>query len=160
MPDIVKSIYDIVPGSKETTKVEVKYYEGTNGVKLIYSEALKSKEIRSYVNMEKVIEHLPDNGDLFLEAQKKNKELKMWEIAEDSETSRKLRSEFSKTPNYNFKIAPESLSITAVDVLMFDDKVCIISLGEDSRISGTMIANEHYYNHMRAIFDFVWSTMK
>jgi sugar-specific transcriptional regulator TrmB len=159
MTDIVGEIYNLVPKARENSRMEVKYYEGSKGVKLIYEEALRAKELRSFVNIEKVIQHLPDNGDLFLEAQKKNKNLKLWEIVEDSAISREFSKQFSKSPNYFYKFSPTDLTVTAVDILIFDDKVGIITLGQDMSVSGTVISNPNYYNNMKAVFDFVWNTI-
>ncbi len=156
LPDIVKSIYDTVPQARENSEVGVKYYEGQNGVKSIYIEALKSKELRSYVNMEEVLKALPDNGELFLDAQIKNSELILKEIVQDSEIAREHTSQFSKNKRYMYKFSPKSLSISALDILMFDGKVAIVSLGHDTKVSGMVLSSQYYYENMKHLFDFVW----
>ncbi|MEP7103801.1 MAG: helix-turn-helix domain-containing protein [Candidatus Dojkabacteria bacterium] len=158
MPDIVKSIYDTVPGAKETTKVEVKYYEGHKGVQLIYKEAFGSKELRSYVNLAEVSKGFPDNGQLFLDAQKKSTSLVVYEILDNSDESLASAKLFSKNQNFKYKVSPMNMNLSAVDILMFDNKVALVNF-KDS-ITGVIIDNKDYYENTKAIFDFMWNILK
>lgn len=159
LPDAINSIYTMVPTVKGESDLGVKYYEGEAGVKLIYSEALKSRELRSYVNFEAVLEVLPDNGELFLEAQRKNKDLILKEIVVDSPIARQFAAQFAKHENYHYKFAPSSLDITALDILLFDNKVAILSVGKDRKLSGMIISNEDYSHNMAGVFDFIWEVI-
>lgn len=158
MPDIVKSIYDIVPGSKETTKVEVKYYEGQKGVQLIYKEAFSSKELRSYVNLAEVAKVFPDNSQLFLDAQKKNSDFVVYEILDNSEESLTTAKSFAKNSNFKYKAAPVNMNLSAVDILLYDNKVALINF-KDS-ITGIIIDNKDYFQNSKAIFEFMWNILK
>ena len=53
-PEILKSLNNSTPKENNTTDAEIKYYKGKNGVKKIYEDALSSKELRSYVNIEEI----------------------------------------------------------------------------------------------------------
>lgn len=157
LPEIIGNINLIVPSTKTSSGAEVKYYTGEKGVQLIYNEALKSKELRSYANIKKIFEVFPDNSEIFTEAHSKNKELNLWEIVEDSDIAREYSSHFSEKDRYNYKISPVSLTAGALDILIYNGMVAIISLKEG--ITGVVISNEDYYNNTKAVFDFVWKAL-
>ncbi len=158
MPELVNTIYEMVPQARDNAKVDVKYYGGATGVKMVYTEALKAKELKSYVNLAKVIEKLPDNTELFVEALRKNKSLKIFEILDNSAVSQEYTPEFSKFKNYQYKYTTKSLELSAVDILMYDNKVAVINV--DGGLSAVVIEDSAYYNNSIAIFNFVWAILK
>lgn len=157
MTEIVGMIKQSVPENADNAPVEVKYYEGSKGVKLIYEDALSSKELRSYVNLEIVSKVFPENSDMFVNAQKRNTELKIWEIIDSSQKSKELASTFSQSDKYFYKFTKPGISLTAADVLIFDNKVAIVNVKE--KTSGFVITNSDYYENSKAIFDFVWQNL-
>lgn len=158
LPDIVSSIYNAVPKAKENTQMNVKYYTGEKGIRLIYTEALQAKELRSYANLEKIFSVFPDNSDLFTNAHKTNRDLRLWEIVEDSESARKYAEKFSDKERYQYKFTPTSIELNAIDVLIFDGKVATVNIAGDTMI-GFIIENHDYYLNSKAIFDFVWKML-
>lgn len=157
LPHVIESIDNAISRKPTTSDVKMRYYEGKKGVKLIYSEALKSNELRSYVNLEIVNSIFPENKDLFIEAQKKNSNLKIWEIVDISEKAKHLTSEFSQNERYMYKFATPSIELTAADVLLFDGNIGIVNVLEQT--SGMVITNKEYYDTSKAIFDFVWKML-
>lgn len=157
LPDVVKQIQVDIPSNKNEEQVEVKYFTGTTGIGLIYKEALNTKELRSYANVSKILQALPDNSGLFQEAHKKNKSLQLWEIVEDSDESRKYTAKFDAKSRYQYKISPVSLTAGALDILIYDNKVSIITFNEG--ITGVVIYNKDYYNNSKALFDYIWQTL-
>lgn len=155
MTDIVKGIYETIPQAKDTSKVEVKYYDGSMGVKLIYKEAFSSPELRSYVSLAEIAKVFPDNSELFKDV--KNKSRKVMEIVDDSEESLKAAKEFSKDSNFKFKVSPSALNLSAVDILIFEHKVALINFKDSVR--GIVIENKDYWENMKAIFDYTWATL-
>jgi sugar-specific transcriptional regulator TrmB len=157
LPTVVESISKIVPESKENTNVHVKYYDGKKGASYIYEQAFNSNELRSYVNLEEVSKTFPDNAEIFEEAQAKNGNLIVREIIDPSPRSKEMANEFTKFGNFEYKIANESLNLSSIDVLMFDNKVAMINFQES--ITATVIDNKDYYLNAIAIFDFVWKVI-
>src|SRR6266404_6497769 len=49
---ILSDLKSTLPAQKELDTAEIKYYKGAQGIKKIYEEALKAKEVRSYVKLE------------------------------------------------------------------------------------------------------------
>jgi sugar-specific transcriptional regulator TrmB len=157
MPELVSTIYEMVPQAKTNSQVDVKYYAGTTGVRMVYAEALKSNELKSYVNLAKVLEKLPDNSDLFIDALKKNKGLKIYEILDNSEVTQEYTPEFSKFKNYEYKYTSKSLELSAVDILMYDNKVAVVNV--DEGLSAIVIEDPAYYSNSTAIFNFIWGIL-
>ncbi len=157
LPDVVGLINQMVPEGKENSKVEVKYYEGKEGVQLIYKEALASKELRSYANLGQITSVLPDNAKLFEEAQKNNSNLIIKEIVDESEVTKQFAQQFAKNSRYAFKVHRGEIKFTAIDTLIYDNHVAIIHLKD--KLTGVVINNIDYYENTKTIFDFVWSIL-
>mgnify|MGYP001185020763 CR=1 FL=1 len=156
LPDAIKSIYETVPSAKANSLVEAKYYQGLKGVMSIYEEALRSKELRSYVSIEKMDRIFPENLDLFVEAQKKNKELIIKEIIEDSPKSREITQVTSKSDRYQFKLLPEGIDLTTADTILYDGRIAIINADQNNP-TGIILNNNDYYKNSVALFDLLWS---
>lgn len=156
MPIIIQSIAKAIPKQKTSQDVDIRFYEGKKGVRTIYEEVLSSKEVRSYVNLDMVAAIFPENVDLFNSAMQNNPDLVIREIVEQSETAKKNTSTFinNNTGKYNYKFAPTSLKLSAADVMIYDGKVAVVSVSEDS--NGIIFVNENFYNISKEVFDFVW----
>src|SRR6266404_1145402 len=76
-PDILKLLNTSLPKEDNPTDAEIKYYKGKNGVKKIYEEALKSKELSTYANFTQLSTVFPSNFDLFAVALKQNPSLRI-----------------------------------------------------------------------------------
>ena len=155
LPNIIQSISKAIPKKKTAEDVDIRYYEGKKGVKTIYEEVLSSKEVRSYVNLDRVAEIFPENVSLFNSAMKNNPDLIFWEIVEQSDTAKQNTHFFAKNDQkYHYKFAPTSLKLSAADVMIYDGKVAVVSVSEDS--NGIIFVNENFYNISKEVFDFVW----
>lgn len=137
--------------------VEVKHYKGKLGVKKIYEEALKSKILCSYVNLTILHNTLPDNPQMFLNARKNNKNIKIFEIVEDTTISRRETKLQTNSNNFFFKFLPKDVKLSAADTLIYNNKVAIINVGK--QITGVVLNNIDYYNNTKAIFDSYWNML-
>lgn len=155
LPEIIGNIYQSVPTARENTLVEAKYYQGIKGVMSIYEEALRSKELRSYVSIEKLHKIFPENLDLFVEAQKKNKDLKIWEIIEDSPQTREITKVTSLSERYQFKFLPTGMDLTTADTMLYDGKIGIINADQNNP-TGIILNNKDYYQNSVTLFDLLW----
>ena len=154
LPGMLRAIHTQFAVSTGNDEVEIKYYKGRNGVKNIYQEALKAEELRSYANLAIMEGVFPENLYVFSDAFKNNKELKMFEIVEDSPASRKQTDLSSKNKRYFYKFLPDNVKLTAADILIYDGKVSIINVR--NKMSGVVFQNPEYYNNAKELFDFNW----
>lgn len=146
--------------NKDTDEAEVKYYKGKLGVKSIYEDALKTKELRSYANIAIMYEALPENSQIFGDALKNNKDIKIFELIEDSTVSREQIEFQIKNANkerYLYKFLPKDVKLFAADTLIYDNKVAIINVGK--QITGVVLHNTDYFNNTKAIFDSYWKML-
>ncbi len=157
LPDILSTLNANLPKYKEVSEAEIQYYKGKNGVKKIYEDALKAKEIRSYVNIEEVLNVFPGNASLFDEATKHNPTLKMFEIVENSEYAKERLAVSKKKGNYVYKFLPEDMKIESTDILIYDGKVSFIDL--KSQINGVVLYNQALYNNFKLLFDLLWKML-
>ena len=157
LPDIIKTILEATPQSKPNDEAEIKHYTGRLGVKKIYKEALKAKELRSYVNIEEVLKVFPENAELFDDTLNHNPEMKMFEIVEDSPQARERITRSKKRGRYFYKILPGDMKIQSTDILIYDGKVSFINL--KNQINGVVLHNTDLFYNFKLLFDFLWKML-
>lgn len=157
-PDFIKTLYSALPQSKPDEKeVEIKYYTGTQGVRSIYQEVLDAKEVRSYVNINRIFDLFPENPQLFPNIMSKRLS-KMWEIVEDSVRSREYLKKINPK-NYRYKFFPKNWDQKLFyDYMIFDNRVVIIT-AQGNTVSGILIHNENIYKNSLYIFNMVWDLL-
>lgn len=153
-PDILKALNTSIPTENTNDDAEIKYYKGKNGVKKIYEDVFKAKELRSYVDMSKISEVFPENYQLFNDAVRKNPDIKMYELVENSLESKTYVDSFNNMKNHFAKLLPEATRLTAQDILIYDNKVAIINLKDN--INGIVLYNSDLYSNLKLLFDFIW----
>jgi sugar-specific transcriptional regulator TrmB len=152
-PDILKTLNTMSP-QPNPVEAEIKYFKGVNSIKTIYEEALKSKELRSYANLAIMEKVFPENLYIFTNGFRKNLDLKIYEIVEDSASSRKQTQFSSKNNRYFYKFLPSDIKLSATDILIYDNKVAIINV--QNKITGMIIKNPEYYINSKQLFDLNW----
>lgn len=157
LPNILTTISASLPKYKDVSSAEIQYYKGKNGVTKIYEDALKAGEIRSYVNIEEVLNVFPGNAALFDKAAKHNPNLKMYEIVENSPHARERLESSKKKGQYLYKFLPDDMKIEATDILMYDGKVSVINL--KNQLTGVVLYNKDLYNNFRLLFDLLWKML-
>jgi len=153
-------VLHLFPQRSETGEAEIKYYKGKLGVKRIYEEALKAKELRSYVNIASMVDTLPENSILFAEALKNNKDIKIFEIIENSLLSQEqtqFQTNNADHKRYFYKFLPKEVKLSAADTLIYDGKVAIINVR--GQITGVVLHNTDYYKNCKELFDFNWNVL-
>ena len=155
---ILKNINETLPEGKEIGDAEIKFYKGTHGVKKVYEEALMSNEIRSFVNLSAMGQLFVDTSDLFMDAFKNNLNLKMYEIFEDSEQSRKAIESQSDNTRFFYKFHPDEMRFSAADTLIYDGKVSIVNVRAND-VTGVILKNNEYYNNSKELFDYIWNIL-
>ncbi len=164
LPDIINTIEDTVKQVSPREDAEIKYYRGKHGVRKIYEEALKAKELRSYVNITEIEEVFPENFQLFNKALQDNQKIKMYEIVEVSAQARerfmnsdRIKKHYIKRNRFAYKLFPESVKISSTDIMIYDGRVSIINL--KNSITGVVLHNVDLYNNFKQLFDFIWKVL-
>lgn len=142
-------------GGSIHNKFDVKFYQGLNGVKVIYDEVLKSSELRAYVKVGGIESILPENLSLFPQVVSR-KGIKMWEIVENSPRTREYVKAYDPKL-YSYKFFPSAMNQSIFDYLIFDGKISMIT-GTDE-LSGIMIINSDIYLNAKSLFDMLWSLL-
>ncbi len=155
-PDMLKTL-STLPKNNSTAEAEIKYYKGKNGVKKIYEEILQADEVRSYVNIEEITEVFPENVHLFNYAFKKNPEMKMFEIVENSPDAKARFKTQEESKNYFYKFLPEGMNLKAQDILIYENNVAIIHFKD--QVSGVVLRNADLYTNFKLLFDFIWKIL-
>lgn len=155
LPTIINTLTSLSPQEKNDPS-EIKYYKGRMGAKTIYEECLKAKELRSYVNIEEILKIFPENAQLFDNAIKRNPTMKMFEFVEDSPQAKERFKNFNTKPWYRYKFLPNDVQLLANDILIYEGKVAIINIGDQTNITGVILQNQDYYNNSKQLFDLLW----
>ncbi|HVA96471.1 MAG TPA: helix-turn-helix domain-containing protein [Candidatus Acidoferrales bacterium] len=156
-PGILKTLEASLPKGNYTNGAEIKYYKGKTGVKKIYEDVLKAKEVRSYVNIEEIAKIFPENFQLFDHALKNNPDIKMFEIVEDSPQAREITKSSSRNKKYLYKMFPKDVKLSSTDILIYDGSISIIHL--TGSINGLILHNTELYNNFKVLFDFMWKVL-
>lgn len=62
---LTRVIQNISPLKGEGYKPEIRYYEGEEGIKVVYNEVLNHREVLSYINIEEILKAFPENLEKF-----------------------------------------------------------------------------------------------
>ena len=157
LPKILKTLKrDFPPLEKEQLdEARIRFYQGKFGIHKLYTAALQASEIRSYVNIEEVLAGFPQNSVMFDRALKRNPNIKIFEICEDSPRARDRARTSDK--NHHYKILPKDSKLFSQDMLIYNDTIAIIHLSQ--RPTGIVITNKTIATNFALIFDLLWKTL-
>lgn len=158
LPSIIQEIYKVIPNVRENTESEIKYYKGAREISYLYSEIVKAKEIRSYVNDENIenSDTAKEVSDMFIRAHTMRKDMQIWEILNEAKNPETYTSVMAKE-RYSFKFIPKKFKLPQIDYIIFDDKVALTSNKDGG--SAVLLSNKEYFEHAKAIFDFIWESI-
>jgi|GEM_PF-1040294 len=162
--EVLSLITSKMPKEKENEEVEIRYYKGLSGIMKVYEDALKARNFCLYVNLTE-LDHLlnPNNlgldYDLFERGIETNKDLHIYEIIADQPGSVEQFNleETKRKGRYYFKHMPTKVGLTAPGILLYDNKVAIISGKETPHVY--VLYNQEYYENSTKLFDFVWDVL-
>lgn len=155
-PKIIREIKTSVPKNKPVGEAEIKYYKGNSGVRKIYYEALKAKELCSYAKVQETAGAFPDNIELFTNAFKENPALIIREILYDSPLVKQQAPKLlSKSKRYSYKLMPSDLKLSSEDILIYDNKVAIINY--KGKVNSVILHSIDFYNNSKELFEFIWN---
>jgi sugar-specific transcriptional regulator TrmB len=156
LPEIIKTINLSYPKYKQMKKIQIRYYEGKEKLRLVYQEILKANRIHSFVNMNKIISTFPENPKLFKEAFQKNKKLEMWEILEDSRSAKDCLNNLNS--KYHYCFIPEKMSLSEMDLIIFDNNIAIIHLNITNP-TGIIVGSKACARGLLGIHKIVWELL-
>ncbi len=155
----IKELEKILPSLKslESTKdeIQVKFYQGKEGLKLIHKEIIKSKNIKLMVHSDLNKPFFPKIRDQF----HKNSREKKSNIME-------IRSHANKDANYNptkhnpnhkVRFLDKDTQIES-DQIIYDNKVILFSY--QNKFIGVEINNPFIFKTQNQLFDFIWQNIK
>jgi len=115
--------------SKEAINAETKFYKGKAGVRKIYEDILKGKEQRSFVDVTS-IEISPGKLYIIYDVVEKNPHLKMFEIYHNTASTHKYIDLVKDTKTIFINFTSDT-KLSAQDILIYDNKVAIISFNKE-----------------------------
>lgn len=132
----------------------IRYYEGIEGVKKVYTDTLNSKtEILNYADSKSIREHWPSYDNDYVKERVK-RHIYLRGIAPLDEQGKKVAAENEKNHREIrlVKAGPYSFSN---EINIYDDKVSIISFGK-KEVVGLIIESAEISSTQRAIFMMAW----
>jgi len=149
LPDL-RSVFNRAPH-----KPKVRYFEGKEGIKQIYEQALKSKAYDNIYNQDLVV---PVYGDYIFEfgEQVVAKGIKAREIVVTAAHPLPQHRHFHK-PLQEVRYLPPSAKVST-DLLIFENKVALVSYAGD--LHAVIIESQGIVETQATMFEFMWNAAK
>ncbi len=139
--------------SGETSHPRIRYFEGLEGIKAIYTDTLSSKtEILNYSNSSEIRKQWP-NYDSEYVAKRAKKKIFLRGVAPKDSKGLTVQNE-DKSYHRAFRLINEENFNFTNEINIYDDKVSIISFKDE--LIGMIIESPEIANSQRAIFEIVW----
>ncbi len=131
----------------------VRYFEGIEGIKLIYADTLSSKtEILNFSNSEEIRKQWPNYDDEYVK-KRKEKKIFLKGVCPKDKSGETVQSEDQKYYREIRLIPADKFKFTN-EINIYDDKVAIISFKNE--LIGMIIESIEIANSQRAIFNMCW----
>jgi sugar-specific transcriptional regulator TrmB len=143
--------------SGETSHPRIRYFEGIEGIKAIYTDTLSSKtEILNYSNSKEIRKNWPTYDKDYVDKRAKKKIFLRGICLKDAE-GEIVKAEDAKYFREMCLVSPEKFDFTN-EINIYDDKVAIISFKNE--LIGMIIESTEIANSQRAIFNMCWQFSK
>lgn len=152
LPDL-RSLY-----ATQKNKPTIKYYEGAEQVKEIFYEMLEAKSVYGIASTKKLYDAL--GWEFFTTYIKKMRDRNI--ILHDILTEDSVATS-AKTPIellrglYDTRVLPKDTENLAVDILVWNDKVALIST--EAPVFGTLIKNQAIASVLKVMFNLSWKQL-
>lgn len=157
LTSVMHELASIKKENRQNSIMEIRRYTGKEEVKLIYDEMLEAKEIRTYANTDELLKIFPGNIHKFIDAHRKNHDMCIWEIMENSKETQDYVKQMDPK-RFFYKLTTKKLSLPTVDYSIFDGKVAMITISNNI-VSGVVIENLNFYKSAEIIHQFIWDTL-
>ncbi|WKZ31302.1 MAG: helix-turn-helix domain-containing protein [Candidatus Dojkabacteria bacterium] len=156
----VNALYEFIPGQATDSNVVIKYFEGKREVWPVYDEILKADTVYSFADLSRYYEVYPDSMDLWVKAFDENKRREYWDILVGSSKDKEVTTS-QAIDRYHVKLLPSAKKddgIYFADIIVFDQKVAIIDLG-DKIPRATVIESPHIAGSIKMLHKYLWDIM-
>jgi len=151
--DLRKSLPALKRLTGETVHPRVRYFEGLEGIKIIYADTLSSKtDILNYSNSHEIRARWP-NYDKEYVAKRAAKQIFLKEICPKDEEGEIVKANDKKYHRKTKLIPKENFDFTN-EINIYDDKVSIVSFKDE--LIGMIIESAEIASSQRAIFNLLW----
>jgi len=139
----------------KTQHPHIRYYEGPEAIKKVYADTLTAKtELLNYADSRLVRQFWP-NYDQEYVAERVKKKIYLRGIAPQDDYG-DLVAEQNKASHREIRLVPGDKFPFHNEINVYDDKVSIVSFGEDE-VLGMIIQSQEIADTQRAIFTMAWS---
>lgn len=139
----------------KTQHPHIRYYEGPEAIKKVYADTLTAKtELLNYADSRLVRQFWP-NYDQEYVAERVKKKIYLRGIAPQDDYG-DLVAEQNKASHREIRLVPGEKFPFHNEINVYDDKVSIVSFGEDE-VLGMIIQSQEIADTQRAIFTMAWS---
>jgi sugar-specific transcriptional regulator TrmB len=147
-------IQNIAPLKGGKYKPEIRYYEGVEGINVVYNEILEYKGIFSYFHSS-IFKIFPENIKKFVKAVKKN-HIVLKEIIDKADVS----EQYVKNVNnrlHEVRFLPENISME-MDYFVYGDYLTFIDFNSELPVS-IIIKHKDIAETARTLFHIVWNAL-
>jgi sugar-specific transcriptional regulator TrmB len=139
----------------KTSHPKVRYFEGIEGIKKVYADTLTARtEILNYADSKTIRNYWPEY-DVEYVAQRVKKKIYLRGISPHDEYGEEVVAA-NKSSHREIRLVPPTEFSFANEINVYDDKVSIISFGQDE-IVGMIIESHEVADTQRAIFMMAWT---
>ncbi len=140
--------------NKTGKRPQVRFYEGLESVKAIYTDTLTSRtEILNYANSEEVRHHWPEYDHEYVNERAKLK-IYLRGIAPNDARGKQVQTEDEKYYRKIRLIDPKKLKSTD-EINIYDNKIAMVSFKDE--IFGVIIESQAMADTQRSIFEMAWN---
>jgi HTH-type transcriptional regulator, sugar sensing transcriptional regulator len=152
--DFKSSLPDLRRLHGKTSHPRVRYYEGIEGVKKVYTDTLTAKtELLNYADSKSIRDFWPNYDKEYVKERVKRK-IYLRGISPRDEYGEKVVADNKKSHREIRLVKPGQFDFSN-EINIYDDKISIISFGKDE-ILGMIIESPEIANTQRAIFTMAW----
>ena len=144
--------------SKQSQKPSIKFFEGAEQVKEIFTEMLEAKEVYGVASTKKLYEALsPEYFKMYIKKMRE-KNILLKDILTKDSVDTSAPTPIGTLKNfYEYRVLPENSGDIPVDILLWDDKVAFISV--EAPVFGTLIKHAAIAKMLKIMFGFSWKQL-
>jgi len=144
--------------AKQAQKPSIKFFEGAEQVKEIFTEMLEAKEVYGVASTKKLYEALsPEYFKMYIKKMRE-KNIILKDILTKDSVDTSAPTPIGTLKNfYEYRVLPENSGDIPVDILLWDDKVAFISV--EAPVFGTLIRHAAIAKMLKIMFGFSWKQL-
>lgn len=151
-----RSLKTILPylealNNRRPAKPRIRFYEGPDGIRQIYSEMMVTREIRFWGSVEGLIKNFPDVMDWFTKISQ-TKKPKVFDLLTDNSINREFADRTIR-PGYEIRFFPEELKVI-IDSIMSGSKLAMIAFEPEPH--GLIIESEPIVASFKSLWELAW----